>query len=143
MAIRMEKPWIELTPEAVKALLRLAFRAPEVHRVEIRCDPRNRASERVIRKALERNPPPLHQNQRAKAFYAAQVGSQPPTIVLFCNDPAAFSEQYRRYLLGALREQMPFSEVPIKLYLRRRSRGDQRDEIEPDRSPAKEGNRED
>jgi RimJ/RimL family protein N-acetyltransferase len=37
--------------EAVKALLRLAFRAPEVHRVEIRCDPRNRASERVIRKA--------------------------------------------------------------------------------------------
>jgi RimJ/RimL family protein N-acetyltransferase len=38
------------TTEAAKALLRLAFRAPEVHRVEIRCDPRNRASERVIRK---------------------------------------------------------------------------------------------
>lgn len=38
------------TTEAVKALLRLAFESPDVHRIEIRCDPRNRASERVIRK---------------------------------------------------------------------------------------------
>ncbi len=37
--------------EAVAALLRHAFRAPEVHRIEIRCDPRNRASERVIVKS--------------------------------------------------------------------------------------------
>ena len=39
------------TTEAVKALLRYAFRSPAVRRVEIRCDPRNRASERVIKKA--------------------------------------------------------------------------------------------
>lgn len=38
------------TTEAVKALVRLAFTSPDVHRIEIRCDPRNRASERVIRK---------------------------------------------------------------------------------------------
>jgi RimJ/RimL family protein N-acetyltransferase len=39
------------TTEAVKALLRHAFRQPEVRRIEIRCDPANRASQRVIRKA--------------------------------------------------------------------------------------------
>ena len=39
------------TTEAVNALLRHAFRAPSVRRVEIRCDPRNRASARVIEKA--------------------------------------------------------------------------------------------
>jgi RimJ/RimL family protein N-acetyltransferase len=39
------------TTEAVKALMRYAFRAPAVRRIEIRCDPRNRASERVIEKA--------------------------------------------------------------------------------------------
>jgi len=39
------------TSEAVKALLRYAFRSPSVRRIEIRCDPRNRASERVIEKA--------------------------------------------------------------------------------------------
>ncbi len=38
------------TTEAVKALLRLAYAAPDVHRIEIRCDPLNRASARVIRK---------------------------------------------------------------------------------------------
>lgn len=38
------------TTEAAKALLRLALAARDVHRVEIRCDSRNRASERVIRK---------------------------------------------------------------------------------------------
>lgn len=38
------------TTEAVKALLRLASASPDVHRIEIRCDPRNRASARVIRK---------------------------------------------------------------------------------------------
>ena len=37
--------------ETVRALLRCAFAAPEVYRVEIRCDPRNCASERVIVKA--------------------------------------------------------------------------------------------
>jgi RimJ/RimL family protein N-acetyltransferase len=37
--------------EAVKALLRHAFRARDVHRIQITCDPRNRASERVIVKA--------------------------------------------------------------------------------------------
>jgi len=38
------------TTEATKALLRLALAQRDVHRVEIRCDARNRASERVIRK---------------------------------------------------------------------------------------------
>jgi RimJ/RimL family protein N-acetyltransferase len=38
------------TTEAVKALMRHAFRARDVHRIEIRCDPRNRASARVIEK---------------------------------------------------------------------------------------------
>lgn len=41
----------EYTTEAVKALLRCAFRSPSARRIEIRCDPRNRASERVIKKA--------------------------------------------------------------------------------------------
>jgi RimJ/RimL family protein N-acetyltransferase len=37
--------------EAVKALIRYALRPGRTHRIEIRCDPRNAASLRVIRKA--------------------------------------------------------------------------------------------
>jgi GTP-binding protein len=75
---------------------------------------------RVLSAAMEANPPPLHQNRPTKIFYATQVGVEPPTIVLFCNDPAALSQPYRRYLLGVFRDRIRFSEVPIKLYLRRR-----------------------
>jgi GTP-binding protein len=86
---------------------------------------------RVVRKALERNPPPLHQNHRPRIYYGTQVSVEPPTIVLFCSDPAALPETYRRYLLSTFRESLPFSEVPIKLYLRKRTQGDQRDDVEP------------
>jgi GTP-binding protein len=86
---------------------------------------------RLIRDALNHHPPPLFHNRRPKIYYATQVGSQPPTIVLVCNNPGAFSPSYRRYLLSVLRDQLSFGEVPIKLYLKRRSSDDRRDEVEP------------
>ena len=48
-------------------------------------------------------------------------------------------ETYRRYLLSAFRESLPFGEVPIKLYLRKRVRGDQRDDIEAPGRQARAG----
>ncbi len=88
------------------------------------------ALNRLVRSAIELNPPPLYKHRRPKIYYAVQVATQPPTIVLFCNNPAAISKPYRRYLLGVFRDQLRFSEVPIKLYLRRRQKGDERDEVD-------------
>ncbi len=68
----------------------------------------------------------------SKIYYATQVKPQPPTIVLFCNDPAAISKPYQRYPLSAVREHMHFEEVPIKLYLRRRQASDTRDDTGAD-----------
>jgi GTPase len=85
---------------------------------------------KLLRAALGQNPPPVHQNRRPKIFYATQVASQPPTVVLFCSDPQAISPQYQRYLLRVFRDELEFGEVPIKLYLRKREHGDTRDEIE-------------
>ncbi len=85
---------------------------------------------KLIQAALEHNPPPLHRHRRPKVYYATQAAVQPPTIVLFCNQPQAISKPYQRYLLGVLRENLKFAEVPIKLYLRRREsegEGDDRD----------------
>ncbi|MEN1680474.1 MAG: ribosome biogenesis GTPase Der [Planctomycetota bacterium] len=87
---------------------------------------------RLIRDALKTSPPPLHNNRRPRVYYATQVATQPPTIVLFCNQPSAFAKPYRRYLLGKLREELDFAEVPIKLYLRKRESTDTRDDIEGD-----------
>lgn len=85
---------------------------------------------KVIGAALKRNPPPLYRTQRPKIYYATQVATQPPTIVLFANNPKSLSQQYHRYLLSVIRDNLKYGEVPIKLYLRQRSSSDQTDEID-------------
>jgi GTP-binding protein len=90
---------------------------------------------RMLRDAVQRNPPPVYQNRRPKIFYGTQVGLQPPTIVLFCNEPKAIAKSYQRYLLGAVRDSMNFEEVPIKLYLRRRQASDSRDDVDAEMTP--------
>ena len=80
---------------------------------------------RLIQAAIEAHQPPLHQNRRPKIYFATQVAAEPPTIVLMCSDPKAFGNDYHRYLLGVLRDHLPFGEVPIKLYLQKRTRGDE------------------
>ena len=79
---------------------------------------------RIIQSAMKRNPPPIRRNQKPRLYYATQVGAQPPTIVMFVNRPALFEATYCRYLIGAIREESPFLEVPIKLYLRRREKSE-------------------
>ena len=80
---------------------------------------------KMLQAAMEYNPPPDQPGVRPKIYYATQVASQPPTIVLFCNNPKAVPANYQRYLLGVFREKSDFGEVPIKLYLRRREHGEQ------------------
>lgn len=75
---------------------------------------------KLLRAALDLNPPPLHQGRRPKIYFATQVSVQPPTLVLFASNPHAMDNTYRRYLLGVFRDRLPFGEVPIKLYLRQR-----------------------
>ena len=89
---------------------------------------------RILRGAMTHNPPPLHKQRPAKIYYATQISENPPTIVLFCNNPHAFAEPYRRFLLGVFRDNLPYGEVPIKLYLRKREQSDPRDDAaaEPD-----------
>ncbi len=90
---------------------------------------------RLVSAALEHAPPPLYRNRRPKIYYATQVGTEPPTIVLFCNNPKALSATYRRYLLGVFRDQLSFGEVPIKLYLRKRASSDETNEIDSKLKP--------
>ena len=85
---------------------------------------------RMLRQAIRDNPPPVYKNRRSKIYYATQVATEPPTIVLFCNQPSALDKPYQRYLLGKFRDELKFAEVPIKLYLRRRASSDARDDLE-------------
>jgi GTPase len=75
---------------------------------------------RVIQQAIAVQPPSLRYNRQGKIFFATQVATNPPTIVLFTNGPELFDNTYQRYLLKHLRDELPFHEVPIKMYLRPR-----------------------
>ncbi len=76
----------------------------------------------AVRRVLEARGPSSKLGARAKVYYVTQVDANPPTIVLFVNDPDLFTDQYQRYMINNFREMLPFEEVPIKLVLRGRRR---------------------
>jgi GTP-binding protein len=76
----------------------------------------------ILRGAIEANQPPADtRGKPVRIFYATQVETAPPTIVLSTSAPKSVSDPYRRYLLGVLRKHTPFREVPIKLLVRGRT----------------------
>lgn len=90
---------------------------------------------KLVSAALEFNPPPLHYHRKVKVYYATQADISPPTILLFCNMPDAISAPYQRYLLGTLRDELEFAEVPIRLIFRKRESSDAKSEAEPTSAP--------
>jgi len=68
--------------------------------------------------ATERNPPPAPGGKRIKLRYITQVGSRPPTFVLFGTRTDELPESYRRYLVNSLRKDLGFGAVPVRLNLR-------------------------
>lgn len=76
---------------------------------------------RIIEDAVYREEPSLHKGKRLKFFYATQVASKPPCFVCFVNFPQAVHFSYKRYLINQLRQMIPLSKTPIKLYFREKT----------------------
>lgn len=74
----------------------------------------------VILDAQTMTPAPLINGKRMKIYYASQVSTNPPTIVLFVNDPKLFHFSYKRYLENRLREAFDFIGTPIHIVVRKR-----------------------
>jgi len=76
----------------------------------------------AVRAILDERSPSTPSGHRPKVYYAAQVETAPPTIVLVVNNPALVDETYQRFMINRLRQVLPYGEVPIRLILRPRSR---------------------
>lgn len=74
----------------------------------------------IILDAYAYNSTPDFNGGRLKIYYANQVATNPPTIVLFVNDPNFMHFSYKRYLENKLRERIDFEGTPIKFILRAR-----------------------
>lgn len=72
----------------------------------------------VLRRAIEKKPPTMRHGKNPRLYYATQTEICPPTLILFTNGHDVFSEPYQRYLLKALRDELPFTEVPIRFMWR-------------------------
>jgi len=59
-----------------------------------------------------------HRTARPKIYYAAQIATNPITILMFVNRPELFEENYRRFIISSLRRLLPIDEVPIRLLAR-------------------------
>lgn len=75
----------------------------------------------VILDAQMMNPPKPHLGKQLKIYYASQVSVEPPTIVLFVNDPELLHFSYSRYIENKLKEAFGFVGTPIRIIARKKS----------------------
>ena len=75
----------------------------------------NRALQSIV---AQRTPSARRKIGLPRLYYGTQIASDPPTLMLFVNNPSSFDENYQRFLINRIRELLPFSEVPIRLLLR-------------------------
>ncbi|MEM7477306.1 MAG: ribosome biogenesis GTPase Der [Planctomycetota bacterium] len=80
---------------------------------------------KLVQAAIQRQEPPLYLHRRPKVYYASQIATTPPTIIFMCNMPHGFPASYQRYLINVFRDNLPFGEVPMKLYFQKRDSGDE------------------
>jgi GTP-binding protein len=102
------------TGKGLDALLAAAFEVRDIWSKRVSTGQLNRWFE----EAVERNPPPAPGGKRIKLRYITQVGSRPPSFVVFGSRLEAVPESYRRYLMNGMRKELGFGAVPIRLSLR-------------------------
>jgi len=65
--------------------------------------------------------PPAIKGKFVKIKYVTMLKIKTPTIVFFCNLPQYLNDPYKRFLENKLRENFPFSGVPLTLAFRKKS----------------------
>ncbi|MDA1194251.1 MAG: ribosome biogenesis GTPase Der [Planctomycetota bacterium] len=94
------------------------------HRLFLQASTRVSTAEvnRVIERAYTLRKPRQRQGRIGRIYYGSQVSAHPPTFTLFVNDRYLFTNDYIRYLGNRFREDLPFPEVPIRIWLKNRER---------------------
>jgi GTP-binding protein len=124
-SIRMEFKYLPFAPIVFVSALtgqRIGKIMTEVDNVMAQYTRRVTTAElnRVFSEAVTSHHAPLHQGRRVKFFYATQVGTRPPSFVIFTNRPEGIHFSYERYIANQLREAFGFTGTPLHLMFRGR-----------------------
>ena len=106
-----------LTKQRVNKILPLALEVAAERKVCIRTGELNQFLQEVYAETM----PPSRQGRRLRLYYATQVEIEPPTFVIFVNDPDLVHFSYQRHLENKLRDRYPFVGTPIRLFFRQRT----------------------
>jgi len=75
---------------------------------------------RILQDAQSRHAPPTHAGRPFKIYYGTQVRSDPPTFMLYVNDPRLSHFTYIRYIENQIRKSYGFLGTPIRIVLKPR-----------------------
>ena len=105
-----------LTKQRLNKLPALIKQVNDNHRKRIQSATLNE----VISDALALNPTSTVNGKRLRVYYATQVAIQPPTFVVFVNNPELMHFSYERFLENQIRKSFDFTGTPIHLIKRAR-----------------------
>lgn len=104
------------TGQRVSQVLPTALRVQDERMIRLATSQVNR----ILQKAQDVHPAPTKAGKPLKIYYGTQIRSDPPTFILYVNDPKLAHFTYQRFLENRFREEYPFLGTPIRLLFRRR-----------------------
>ena len=104
------------TGQRVNKVMPLALQVQEERLVRLSTSQLNQ----ILQRAQDQHPAPSHGGRQLKIYYGTQVRSDPPTFLMYVNDPKLGHFSYLRYLENRLREVYPFVGTPVRLVMRPR-----------------------
>jgi GTP-binding protein len=105
-----------LTGQRVDQVLPIALRVQEQRLVRMSTSQINQ----VLQKAQDVHAAPSHAGRQLRIYYGTQVRSDPPTFLLYVNDPTLVHFSYKRFLENRFREANNYLGTPIRLVFRAR-----------------------
>ena len=99
------------TGQRVDQVLPMALRVQEERLARLSTSTINE----IIHKAQDAHPHPTHVGRAMKMYYGTQVRSDPPTFMIYVNDPKLMHFTYLRYLENQIRAEYSFLGTPIRI----------------------------
>jgi GTP-binding protein len=99
------------TGQRVDKVLPLALQVQEERLARLTTSQLNQ----VLHNAQDAHPAPSRAGRQMKIYYGTQVRSDPPTFMVFVNDPRLMHFSYMRYLENRIREAYGFIGTPIRI----------------------------
>lgn len=105
-----------LSGQRVDQVLPLALRVQEERLARLTTSELNR----ILHEAQDTHAATSRSGRSLRIYYGTQVRSDPPTFMIYVNDPQLAHFSYLRYIENSLRARYPFVGTPIRIVLKRR-----------------------